>query len=549
MALISSLAIPTSTTMSHRRKLSHLALSLVLLYHLSYTQSQEQQFFEGLETASMRRAIESTVLTSYTPTGIAYPSTKYTYVGLMESLREMALQGITSHGRTFQFYTSDRLDYGRVNLALFLAMCMTESIVYDTCDEFNTDEIAGRFAISNSCGQNTRSYQNETCTNSEEHMSCPVDTNMVMVSSGYATVMIGRAPPPFSCRPKANPNDYAGYWDTRLGASSKTAYSNARGRSDTEACCWWGRGALLTRGVCNIGKLNYYLGSRFPSTDFCTNPESICAGTEEMRWITAFFEWVERIQDYRDWDYTYNLQQFVQQGMEDDSFIDTVISIFTRGCHSSDCSSLEITMGEERKKHFKAVLDIFGLPNPSTQRPTSSPPTLSPKWTTSQPTSSMTSSQPVPPSPPQNSPNTPSMLTAMGLAQQSAPSMTLSQPVPPGTQQNNPNTKPAMPNENTAMGPAQQMAPPTPVPPCQPQHNPNIKPTMPNENTAMGPTQQEILTAAASLVPTIWRPTRNEPRNKLKTKLITLEDNLAPSLAISWLTRISLTIIICAFWF
>ena len=59
-------------------------------------------------------------------------------------------------------------------------------------------------------------------------MSCPVDTDMVMVSSGYATGMMGRAPPPFSCRPKAIFNDYAGYWEMRKGASEGTAYSNAR---------------------------------------------------------------------------------------------------------------------------------------------------------------------------------------------------------------------------------------------------------------------------------------------------------------------------------
>ena len=62
----------------------------------------------------------------------------------------MAVRGIASDGRTFRFYTASRFDYGGANLALFLAMAMTESIAYDTCDEFNTDEVAGRFAISNS---------------------------------------------------------------------------------------------------------------------------------------------------------------------------------------------------------------------------------------------------------------------------------------------------------------------------------------------------------------------------------------------------------------
>lgn len=27
-----------------------------------------------------------------------------------------------------------------------------------------------------------------------------------------------------------------------------------------DRCCWWGRGVIQTTGVCNYGKLNYYLG-------------------------------------------------------------------------------------------------------------------------------------------------------------------------------------------------------------------------------------------------------------------------------------------------
>jgi hypothetical protein len=110
----------------------------------------ETRFLERLAADSTRRAFESMVLKSYTPTGIAYPSTKYTYDGLLAAVRDMAVQGIASDGRTFRFYTASRFDYGGANLALFLAMAMTESIAYDTCDEFNTDAVAGRFAISNS---------------------------------------------------------------------------------------------------------------------------------------------------------------------------------------------------------------------------------------------------------------------------------------------------------------------------------------------------------------------------------------------------------------
>merc|ERR1712027_45391 len=39
-------------------------------------------------------------------------------------------------------------------------------------------------------------------------------------------------------------------------------FGQPEGRTDLEGCCWWGRGVIQTTGVCNFGKLNYYLGSR-----------------------------------------------------------------------------------------------------------------------------------------------------------------------------------------------------------------------------------------------------------------------------------------------
>lgn len=194
---------------------------------------------------------------------------------------------------------------------------------------------------------------------------------------------------------------------------------------------------LLTRGVCNIGKLNYYLGKRahdergegkFPDIDFCANPEAICAskqGTEEMRWITGLFEWIDRIQSYPDWDYKQSLQQFVNDGMLDDSFIDTVSSIFTRGCHSSGCSDLEITMKEKRKENFKKVLDIFGLPE------LTAPPTMA--LPLPQPTPALPTQKPVTRSP------------VKGIL---PPSFSLNPPAPPPNNQNQ-NTNAAIPSEPT----------------------------------------------------------------------------------------------------
>lgn len=130
----------------------------------------------------------------------------------------------------------------------------------------------------------------------------------------------------------------------------------------------------------NIGKLNYYLGKRasderdegrFPNIDFCSSPEAICANNqgeesnEDIKWIVGFFEWIERIQSYKDWDYLINLQNFVDGGSWDDSFIDAVSSIFTQGCHSSYCSStMEVTMLKERREKFVTLLDILKYSEP-----------------------------------------------------------------------------------------------------------------------------------------------------------------------------------------
>lgn len=196
-------------------------------------------FFYTMETNTMKLAIQDTVLVAYNANGIAYPTTRYTYDGMISALKEMA-DGIVSDGREFRLYVGKEeanLQYGRANLAAFLAMAMTESIAYDTCDEFNSDQVAGKYAISNSCGQNGRSYQDEVCTvPSEVKMSCNVDNDMVMVSASTAISQGGRPPPPLKCGPKEDWSDYAGYWDSRTGEASDNPYANALGRIDIEGC-------------------------------------------------------------------------------------------------------------------------------------------------------------------------------------------------------------------------------------------------------------------------------------------------------------------------
>ena len=296
----------------------------------------------------------------------------------------MSVEGF---GADFSFYLSnddpDRYIYGLVNLAAFLANVMVESIRYDSCDELNWQAVAGRYALSNSCGQQGRSYQDEMC---EQKFTCEVDTMMksTAVDSGKGV----RAPPPFTCGPGSGEGYYSGYWDTSTGSQiSDTPYSSTSGRTDVEGCCWWGRGALLTRNVCNIGKLNYYLGSQaaldgrpalYPSIDFCQDPEATCSSqfSEEMRWTVAMFEWAERIQRYTsvEWSYQEQLTKFVDGGMKDDSFIMSTARVLTNGCPEIDCSTVEVRLADQRKENFYLIInDIFDVKHLNTQKPTKMP--------------------------------------------------------------------------------------------------------------------------------------------------------------------------------
>ena len=152
-------------------------------------------------------------------------------------------------------------------------------------------------------------------------------------------------------------------------------------------CCWWGRGALLTRNICNIGKINYFLGKRgaengrstlYPEIDFCRYPEIACTSAKggTIRWMMGFFEWAERVERYRanGWNFEDQISQFVGD-MTSDSFITGISRILQRGCHESGCSDIgEVRMLNRRKEHFFMIInDVFDLksilaaPKPTTK--------------------------------------------------------------------------------------------------------------------------------------------------------------------------------------
>jgi len=185
-----------------------------------------------------RASIQSQILVSYTPSGQAYPSTRYTYGMIGGCSYNHGVQGCCrDDDLKFILYDEDEFlyIYGLVNLAAFLSNAMVEAIKYDTCDELNKQQVAGRYAISNSCGQHGRSYQDET--QSCDLYACQVEGTMETVAVDAA--MGVRSPPPFECREGSGPGNYSGYWDTQSGREIKeTPYSNSLGRIDVESCCW-----------------------------------------------------------------------------------------------------------------------------------------------------------------------------------------------------------------------------------------------------------------------------------------------------------------------
>lgn len=147
---------------------------------------------------------------------------------------------------------------------------------------------------------------------------------------------------------------------------------------------------MHTGGVCNLGKINYFLGAggakdglstRYPDVDFCTNPEAICADesrTMDMRWTTALFEWVDRVQSYNKdgWSYMEELTKFMEgdflssvqfsllQG-EPIHFIDGVGGILEQGCPLPPCDLTtpnRLRWRSNRKKNFITAIEGVGLP-------------------------------------------------------------------------------------------------------------------------------------------------------------------------------------------
>jgi len=284
--------------------------------------------------------------------------------------------------------------YGLVNLAAFLAQSMKETIKYNACDENSWDLVNGKYPLSNACGQLGQSYQDYKCSDAEAHMACPVKPEMEITATTNAKWY--GAPAPLKCGPKTSKQPFTGYWNHSKecnrswanppeycevyegqkagGFDNSAPIANSAGRTDVEGCCFWGRGVIQSTGVCNYGKLNYYLGqrasdegrdSRYPDINFCETPNAICDSEEhrELKWIAGMFYWVESLQSYDvdGWNYITELHKFVDSGFRGTSFIDSVSGIVNRGCHSPPCETGDVDGKTERSGNFAKVLKTLSI--------------------------------------------------------------------------------------------------------------------------------------------------------------------------------------------
>jgi hypothetical protein len=248
-----------------------------------------------------------------------------------------------------------------------LGQAIRESIIFNACDENNYDvwrpdpakDTGGStpfpavlYPMSSGCGQLGRKYGELTCDD-----ACPLSTTMettAMNNGGW-----DGAPPPLICGPRSKYSGL-GYWNPLLPCLDATGscdgqpfsypgqksgvyvpvsednrypqfyYANPLSgqaartppRTNVEGCCWWGRGVIQTTGRCNYGKLNKQLGAGagsnalYPTISFCTNPQAICSGPPDVKWVAGIFFFITEVQSYnRDgFNYIDGVKKFVADG-------------------------------------------------------------------------------------------------------------------------------------------------------------------------------------------------------------------------------------------
>jgi predicted chitinase len=334
--------------------------------------------------------IDNQVLRYQQPDLSWVPSTVYKSADMIAAVRVMASSGaggmkldVGSEQEGAKAYR-----YGLANLAAFLAQAKKESIQYNACDENSWDLVNGVYPLSNACGQLGQSYQDYV---EDPATDCPLDPSMEIVATTNAKWY--GAPPPLKCAPRAKSGPTVGwsysascgpwgpptplcnvYPGQQGGAFTTAKAASSTGRTDTENCCWWGRGVIQSTGRANYGKLNYYLGAKaaargaaapYGDVDFCKTPDAVCSSTAhpELKWIAGFFYWISSVQTYAtsEFNYSQRLRAFVDGGFTDTTFIDAVSGIVNRGCPRTTCSSGAVDGLEDRRANFALTLSSLGL--------------------------------------------------------------------------------------------------------------------------------------------------------------------------------------------
>lgn len=311
------------------------------------------------------------------------PSKVYQGQDFLEASEKMIKFGIGEK----KFYIGDYKskdwtpDVGLLNLALFLGQSMEETILYDVCDENSWDRVnhitgeaynfknpqadaaAFLYPATNACGQLKQNYASYTCKGEDKKYECPLDPEMALHATTHAEWW--GAPPPMQCGPKVkatthDPNNKGYDKDTFCGPNSDKPCPNSAGETDLTNCCWWGRGIIQTTGRCNIGKLNHFLGAGgkdtpYPQANLCKNPNLICEGPRDLKWMAGFFYWVSEVQVDRPADHqapAFNFETAIQAAAKAKNSKEIAAAcsgLVNRGCPAAKCDTGPVDKIEDRE--------------------------------------------------------------------------------------------------------------------------------------------------------------------------------------------------------
>jgi len=391
--------------------------------------------------AALKAADSTNVFQYQTAKGGWLPSTLYLWDDMIAGVKIMAATGVgksklyVGEGHNFKYGLVNLAAFlGESMKETIMYNACDEN---NWSNPAATVEFGGApYTASYSCGQGKQSYQDYKCSKEDDilaggKMACDIDLTMSLRAHTAASWY--GAPPAMFCAPKkmvpkvpewnwggpfcpakggyhykvpfggdaqvenanngsyldyvnkgGNCRDYdpikAGGWKFCGGsgcASCPAPIFNKTGRTDIEGCCWYGRGVIQTTGICNFGKLNYFLGKRgkdegrsvlYPDIDFCKDPEAICKPTSPpaLKWIAGFFYWLNSVQSYKDkdgWVYMDKLKNWTDAGMDlsDESYINACSGIVNRGCYNPPCGGNKMDGGKQRAANFATVIKALKI--------------------------------------------------------------------------------------------------------------------------------------------------------------------------------------------